>query len=97
MLALAIFIVGGIAAGHLLGGPRAEDRTALAIATSWRHPGLAMGIAIANFPEQKLLVAGAVVIYLLLRMLLAIPYERWQRTRLSLPRHPTPSPGFVRR
>ena len=90
MLALAIFIVGGIAGGHLLGGPRAEDRTALAIATSWRHPGLAMAIATANFPEQKLLIAGAVVIYLVLRMILAIPYERWRHTTLRVPRHPAP-------
>jgi BASS family bile acid:Na+ symporter len=100
MLALAIFILGGITAGHLLGGPRAEDRTVLAIATSWRHPGLAMAIAVANFPEQKLLVAGAVVIYLVLRMLLAIPYARWRHTTLSLPRHPAPTPmppGFARR
>ena len=39
MLALALFMIAGTAAGHFLGGPVAEDRTVLAIATSSRHPG----------------------------------------------------------
>ena len=38
MLALALFIIAGTAAGHFLGGPVAEDRMVLAIATSSRHP-----------------------------------------------------------
>jgi bile acid:Na+ symporter, BASS family len=50
--------------------PVEEDRTTLALATSARHPGLAMAIAAANFPQQKTLVAGAVVIYLILRLIL---------------------------
>jgi bile acid:Na+ symporter, BASS family len=100
MLALGIFMVAGTAVGHLLGGPVAEDRTALAIATSWRHPGLAMAIAAANFPTQKMLVAGTLVIYLILRMILSIPYARWRHTALSVPRHPAPArfpPGFAGR
>jgi BASS family bile acid:Na+ symporter len=76
MLAIAIFVVAGMAVGHLLGGPRTEDRTALAIATSSRHPGLAIAIAQSNFPEQSRLVAGAIVIYLILRLVLSVPYLR---------------------
>jgi BASS family bile acid:Na+ symporter len=53
ILALAIFMLAGTAVGHLLGGPVEEDRTTLALATSARHPGLAMAIAAANFPQQK--------------------------------------------
>jgi BASS family bile acid:Na+ symporter len=74
MLALAIFIVAGTLAGHFLGGPASEDRTALALATSSRHPGLALAIAHANFPAQFKLVAGAVVIYLILRTALLLLY-----------------------
>jgi BASS family bile acid:Na+ symporter len=94
MAAIAIFVVASIAAGHLLGGPRAEDRTALAMATSARHPGLAIAIAQANFPEQSTLVAGAIVIYLILRLVLSVPYLRWLRpvqTSLASP-YGTPQP-----
>ena len=79
LLAVVIFVVAGMAAGHFLGGPRPADRTALAIATPARHPGLAVAIAQANYPEQSRLVAGAVVIYLILRVLLLVPYVRWKR------------------
>jgi len=78
LLAIAIFIVAGTAIGHFLGGPRPGDRTALAIATPARHPGLAVAIAQANYPQQTRLVAGAVVIYLILRMLLLFPYVHWR-------------------
>ena len=78
ILAIAIFVVGGMAAGHFLGGRRPGDRTALAIATPARHPGLAVAIAQANYPQQSRLVAGAVVIYLILRVLLAFAYARWR-------------------
>jgi BASS family bile acid:Na+ symporter len=77
ILALVIFIAAGIAAGHLLGGPLAADRKTLAVASSARHPGLALAIVVANFPDQKLLVAGCVVIYLILDVVLSVPYKRW--------------------
>jgi bile acid:Na+ symporter, BASS family len=81
ILAIAIFVIAGMAAGHLLGGQRRPDRIALAIATPARHPGLAVAIAQANYPEQSRLVAGAIVIYLILRVLLVLPYARWQHAR----------------
>jgi bile acid:Na+ symporter, BASS family len=79
MLALVIFIVTGLVAGHVLGGPKSEDRTTLAIATSARHPGIALAIAKANFPEETTLVAGAVVIYLVFRIILSFPYMRMRK------------------
>jgi BASS family bile acid:Na+ symporter len=101
MLALAIFVIAGTAAGHFLGGPVAEDRMALAIATSSRHPGLALAIARANYPEEGKLVAGAVVIYLIFRIILAIPYVRWRRHAASGPAGPQAPehlpPGFAGR
>jgi len=78
-LAIAIFVVAGMATGHLLGGRRPADRIALAVATPARHPGLAFAIARANYPQQSLLVAGAIVIYLVLRVLLSFLYTHWQR------------------
>jgi bile acid:Na+ symporter, BASS family len=79
LIALALFVVGGLAAGHVLGGPYQGDRTALALATASRHPGIAIAIAGANFPSQGKLVAGAVIIYLFLSQLFFIPYKRWRR------------------
>jgi BASS family bile acid:Na+ symporter len=95
MLALALFVIAGTAVGHFLGGPLPEDRTVLAIATSSRHPGLALAIAKANFPEYTRLVAGAVVIYLIFRLLLAVPYMRWRRhAPLGSPRPQAPPVHF---
>ena len=83
MLALAIFIIAGMIIGHLLGGPKSQDRATLAIATSARHPAIALAIAKANFPEQGTLVSGAVVIYLVFRIILAIPYMRMRKSAVN--------------
>ena len=58
VLAIAAFIIAGLAAGHLLGGPDPEDRTVLAFSTAFRHPGIAIAIAGVNFPGQKLVTAA---------------------------------------
>jgi len=64
LLSLAVFALIGYILGYLFGGPKTEDRSVLAVATASRHPGLALAIAHANFPEQKLAVP-AVVFYLI--------------------------------
>jgi len=78
LAAFAAFIVVGLAAGHLLGGPDSADRTVLAFSTATRHPGVALAIAGANFPEQKL-VLPAVLLYLIAGAILSIPYSKWRR------------------
>jgi len=75
-LATAIFVAAGTVVGYFLGGPRAEDRSTLAVSASSRHPGLALAIAHANFPQETVLVAGAVVIYLIVRTLALIPLRK---------------------
>jgi BASS family bile acid:Na+ symporter len=70
------FVVVGLATGHLLGGPNPEDRPVLALATASRHPGIAIAIAQTNFPQQKLAMT-AVILYLLVNAIVAIPYLRW--------------------
>lgn len=78
LLALVGFALIGLIVGHLLGGPRAEDRRVLAFATSSRHPAVALAIGHANFPNQKL--AGALVlVYLVLSAILTTPYLNWAR------------------
>jgi BASS family bile acid:Na+ symporter len=80
LAALAAFVVVGLSAGYLLGGPERENRTALAMATASRHPGIAVAIAQANFPEQKLAMA-AVLLYLLVNAVVSIPFSMWTKRR----------------
>ncbi len=61
--------------------PRAEDRGVLALATAARHPGVAL--AIANFPQQKL-ASAAVVLYLVMGAILAIPYVLWRKRQVNV-------------
>jgi BASS family bile acid:Na+ symporter len=80
LLAIVVFVVIGLAAGHLLGGPDFDTRGTLALATASRHPGVALGIGLAAFPGQKLVIA-AVFMYLLVNALVSIPYLAWYKHR----------------
>jgi len=75
LLAFALFTSAAILAGHLLGGPRSEDRTSLAVACATRHVGLALLVAAgANSPRALPLVAA----YLIASAAVSIPYVRWR-------------------
>jgi BASS family bile acid:Na+ symporter len=76
------FVLVALAAGHILGGPNADDRTVLAVATATRHPGVAMAIATANFPGQRL-PAAAVLLYLLVSAVVFVPYAYWRKHQHS--------------
>lgn len=67
-LVIAVTVLAGILAGHWLAGPDPRERTALAFASSMRHPSVALGMASANFPEEKL-VPAAILLYLLVGVL----------------------------
>lgn len=70
---IVVFTLIGLVVGHWLGGPDPNDRTVLALATTSRHPGIAVAIAHTNFPEQKLALA-AILLYLLVSALVTMPY-----------------------
>ena len=78
LLAMVVFVLVGLAAGHLLGGPHPDDRTVLAISSATRHPAIAIAIAQANFPDQKLAPA-AVLLYVLVSVIAAVPYLKWTK------------------
>lgn len=81
VLALGGFALAGFVIGHVLGGPEPADRPVLALATASRHPAVALAIAHANFPQQRL-ASAAVVLYMLLAGVLAALYLAWvTRTR----------------
>jgi BASS family bile acid:Na+ symporter len=78
LLSLAVFAFVGLAVGHLLGGPVSSDRSVLALASATRHPAVALGIAHANFPNQKL-AAPAVFLYLIVSGVLSALYLKWEK------------------
>jgi bile acid:Na+ symporter, BASS family len=78
IISLGLFSLFGFAIGHMLGGPAAEDRVVLALATASRHPAVAIAIAHENFPDQRL-SAPAVFLYLLLSGALSALYLAWSR------------------
>jgi BASS family bile acid:Na+ symporter len=83
VLAMIALSVVAVAVGHWLGGPDLGERSTLAMDTASRHPGLALAIAAANFPEQRRLVAAAIVLYLIVSTLVLLPYDAWCKRRLA--------------
>jgi BASS family bile acid:Na+ symporter len=79
LIALVCFTLIGLALGHLLGGPDPGDRTALALATCSRHPGIALTIASLNFPDQKVALMAVIILHLIVGAVVSIPYLRWRR------------------
>ncbi len=83
LVAMALVIVIALAGGHLLGGPEIEDRATLAIAASVRHPGIAMMLANANFTDKR--VTAAVLLFLLVGIVVGIPYKSWIKRATAHP------------
>ena len=79
VVAITIFIVASLAIGHLLGGPKRETSVVLGMSCACRHPAIAFAIASANFPDQRF--GGAIILYLLLSLLIGVPYVRWNKSR----------------
>jgi len=82
VLTLAGLIVLALAIGHWLGGPAEEDRTALAIACSARHLGIAVLVA-ASLPGPR--TAVIIAVYILTSAAISMPYLRWRRATASHP------------
>jgi BASS family bile acid:Na+ symporter len=78
LAAMVVFVLVGLLAGHLLGGPNPNDRSVLALSSVSRHPAMAMAIGAATYPDQKL-VPAAVVLYMLVNAIVCIPYSRSRR------------------
>jgi BASS family bile acid:Na+ symporter len=79
LVAIIAFVAVGLAAGHLLGGPESSTRSVLALAAATRHPGVALIIATANFPDEKQLVLPALLLYLVVCAIVSVPYVMWRK------------------
>ena len=80
LLAMALTSAAGLAAGHLLGGPGLGNRGALAQTAVTRHPGIAILIANAAGGDKR--VTAAVIAFMLVGLLVAIPYQVWLGRRM---------------
>jgi bile acid:Na+ symporter, BASS family len=80
IVAIVLFVAIGLAIGHLLGGPEPDHAAVLALSTACRHPAIGFAIASANFPEERF--GAAILLYLILNVIIAIPYISWQRRHL---------------
>lgn len=78
LLAIVVFTLLGLLIGHMLGGPDAEGRTVLALATASRHPAVALAVASAAFPGERL-VPAAVLLALLVGLIATAPYSSWRK------------------
>lgn len=66
-----------LAAGHLLGGPERATRTAVAICSAARNPGLALVVVTRNALPPA--VAATVLAYLAISALVVLAYVLWRR------------------
>lgn len=76
LAAIAAATLIGLTIGHLLGGPASDNRTVLALATSSRHPAVALAIASGAHQE---LAPAAIVLALIVSNLIAAPYVAWRK------------------
>ena len=79
--AIGATAAGAVMLGHLAGGRNGSERSAFAMMSAARHPGLALLIARFNFDGD--LVLPAVVISLLIGSLLTLPYAYLRRRSLA--------------
>jgi predicted Na+-dependent transporter len=81
---MAVMVLAALAIGYGIAGPEPRERVTIALVTSMRNPGLALLFATSygnGIPGLKL----AVLAYLVVTVLLSIPFLRWQRQRQSMP------------
>jgi BASS family bile acid:Na+ symporter len=81
-LAVAIITLLALAAGHLLGGPEPATRTASAISSAARNPGLALLVVTLNAASAQL--TQAVLAYFVVAAITVTPYVAW-RKRVAAP------------
>lgn len=80
MVAILLMAAVSLAIGHLLGGPRRDQRAALATACIARNLGLALFIAESSDYGHHFI--PTLLTYMILGGLLAVPYAVWSKRQL---------------
>jgi BASS family bile acid:Na+ symporter len=78
LIAIIGMTIIGLGVGHAFGGPAADDRPVLALATASRHPAVAIAVASTVFPNERL-VGAAVIASVLITAIATVPYVRLSR------------------
>lgn len=79
LFAILLAVGAGLAAGHALGGPRPEERRALALAAAIRHPGIAVLIVHANSDDPRATLAA--LLFLFASLVASFAYQAWALRR----------------
>lgn len=77
--AMVLATAAALAAGHLLGGPAPATRTAVAITSAARNPGLALLVATVNAAPPAII--ATVLAYVLVSLLTITPYAAWRHRK----------------
>jgi BASS family bile acid:Na+ symporter len=77
LAAIALTLGSALAAGHWLGGPEPAMRTAVAISSAARNPGLALLVATVNHAPSE--VTAVILAYLVVAVFGIVPYIAWRR------------------
>jgi BASS family bile acid:Na+ symporter len=80
---IALTTVAALAVGHLLGGPEPAMRTAVAITSAARKPGLALLVATQNHAPPA--VVATILAYLVVAVFTIVPYVAWRRRSTASP------------
>jgi BASS family bile acid:Na+ symporter len=79
ILAMALTACAALAVGHVL-APDGQ-RVALALAAATRHPGVALAIGAASFPDRRREIMAACLLFLLVTAAVAAIYLRFAGAR----------------
>jgi BASS family bile acid:Na+ symporter len=77
MAAIVAVTLAALAIGHALGGPEPGTRTAVAVSSAARNPGLAL--LVATFNDAPPEVGRLVLAYLVVSAVTVLPYVVWRR------------------
>jgi bile acid:Na+ symporter, BASS family len=80
--ALLALLIAALAIGQIMGGPEANDRTALAIICASRHAGIALAVAV-TIGDRKIPVL--IVAYVLVGAVVSLFYMRWRKRSAHAP------------
>jgi BASS family bile acid:Na+ symporter len=96
---MLVLVAAGVAAGWLLGGPGAGNRTAMTIATSVRNVAVSLVIATASFGGTQAVTAvtAFAVFQTVLMAIVAFGWGRLARSKIAVDMPPDPSHEPVER
>jgi len=77
IIAFAMPVAAGLAAGHVLGGPAWHERGTMAVTAAIRHPGIAGAIATVNGAGPR--AQAAILLFLLTGVIVTAIYSAWYK------------------